>query len=278
MASRAASAAVFTPRPCGTYALTRLSTRSLIVAGEACHPRPLTGGVGDDLVPLEREAEIDNAGDDHEQQRQGQRELHERCAALLPVHGRGSYRSHSTATAPTVMGKAYGSRGPCRTQRQVGVRLHPHDAPEHQQTPDIPQQLRQVSPPEPRRRWRTRRQPVPHTAPSIPPSPDLPRRRARPAASRLPRPCRGAGTTGGRRGSQPPSLQDSRGRQPSHWTRPKTERPRRRLRTSARSESGATEDPSRTRQHPPGARPHPTRLPPASLRVRRLPELWVPLL
>jgi len=76
-------------------------------------PGPFPRGVGDDFVPLEDEPEIDDTRQYDEQQRQREGELHQRGAALTPSHVRRSYRSHSTTTAPAVIGKAYGSRGPC---------------------------------------------------------------------------------------------------------------------------------------------------------------------
>ena len=64
------------------------------------------------LKALEREAEIDDAGDNDEQERQDERQFDERRPAFRGADVGRSYLSHRTASAPTVIGKAYGSRGP----------------------------------------------------------------------------------------------------------------------------------------------------------------------
>jgi hypothetical protein len=59
--------------------------RCIGVPWQRRHPRALARGVGDDLVALKREAEIDDAGDYHQQQRDGQREFDEGGTALTPT-------------------------------------------------------------------------------------------------------------------------------------------------------------------------------------------------
>ena len=83
---------------------------SVGVASQRSQPGPFPRGIGHHLVALEKEAEVDDAADEHQQQRQHERELHE-LGAPLGTDAQGSYRNHRAATVPAEMGSAYGSRG-----------------------------------------------------------------------------------------------------------------------------------------------------------------------
>ena len=73
-------------------------------------PRALTCGVRHDFISLEQKPEIHDSADEHEQQREHERELDE-LGASLGIDTRASYRNHRAATAPAEIGSAYGNRG-----------------------------------------------------------------------------------------------------------------------------------------------------------------------